>query len=94
MLNKGYQPGSGALITLIGYSGGGQISLGAVPYLKKVLAAPIEVISLAGVISGNNEVAQVEHFYHLVGQKDWVARLTPIRHFFWSFCLWFSQSSS
>ena len=78
LLNKGYQPGSGDLITLIGYSGGGQISLGAVPYLKKVLAAPIEVISLAGVIAGNNEVAQVEHLYHLVGEKDRVARWTPL----------------
>ncbi|MEM8718545.1 MAG: hypothetical protein AAGE84_04455 [Cyanobacteria bacterium P01_G01_bin.39] len=77
LLNKGYQPGSGTLITLIGYSGGGQISLGAVPYLKKVLAAPIEVISLAGVISGNNEVAQVEHLYYLVGEQDRVARFTP-----------------
>ena len=78
LLSRGYQPGSGALISLVGYSGGGQISLGAVPYLKKVLAAPIEVISLAGVISGNNEVAQVEHLYHLVGKKDRVARLTPL----------------
>ena len=77
LLSRGYQPGSGALITLIGYSGGGQISLGAVPYIKKVLAAPIEVISLAGVISGNTEVIQVEHLYHLVGEKDRVARLTP-----------------
>ena len=78
LLNRGYRPGSGALITLIGYSGGGQISLGAVPYLKKVLAAPIEVISLAGVISGNNEVVQVEHLYHLVGDRDRVAHFTPI----------------
>ena len=78
LLTSGYQPGSGALITLIGYSGGGQISLGALPYIKRVLAAPIEVISLAGVISGNNEVVQVEHLYHLVGQKDRVARLTPL----------------
>lgn len=77
LLSRGYQPGSGTLITLIGYSGGGQISLGAVPYLKKVLAAPIEVISLAGVISGNNEVAKVEHLYYLVGNQDRVARFTP-----------------
>ena len=92
LLNKGYQPGSGALITLIGYSGGGQISLGAVPYLKKVLAAPIEVISLAGVISGNNEVVQVEHLYHLVGRKDRVARFTPLlfprRWFIFSWSNW------
>ena len=78
LLKKGYQPGSGTLITLIGYSGGGQISMGAVPYIKRVLAAPIEVVSLAGVISGNNEVVQVEHLYHLVGKKDRVARLTPL----------------
>ena len=78
LLSSGYQPGSGVLITLIGYSGGGQISLGAVPYLKKALAAPIEVISLAGVISGNNEVVQVEHLYHLVGERDRVARWTPL----------------
>ncbi|MEL6494148.1 MAG: hypothetical protein AAFQ41_03370 [Cyanobacteria bacterium J06623_7] len=78
LLSRGYQPGSGTLITLIGYSGGGQISLGALPYIKRVLAAPIEVISLAGVISGNNEVAQVEHLYHLVGRQDRVARLTPL----------------
>ncbi|MEL6931244.1 MAG: hypothetical protein AAFO95_21880, partial [Cyanobacteria bacterium J06600_6] len=78
LLARGYQPGSGALITLIGYSGGGQISLGALPYIKRVLAAPIEVISLAGVISGNNKVAQVEHLYHLVGEQDRVARLTPL----------------
>jgi len=78
LLTSGYQPGSGALITLIGYSGGGQISLGALPYIKRVLAAPIEVISLAGVISGNNEVVQVEHLYHLVGEQDRVARLTPL----------------
>ena len=77
LLARGYQPGSGALIFLIGYSGGGQISLGAVPYIKKALAAPIEVISLAGVISGNTEVAQVEHLYHLVGERDLVANLTP-----------------
>ena len=78
LLDNGYQPGSGTLITLVGYSGGGQISLGAVPYVKRVLAAPIEVISLAGVISGNNEIVQVEHLYHLIGQKDRVARLTPL----------------
>lgn len=30
------------------------------------------------VISGNNEVAQVEHLYHLVGEQDRVAKLTPL----------------
>lgn len=77
LLSRGYQPGSGVLVTLIGYSGGGQISLGAVPYLKKVLAAPLEVICLAGVISGNTEIVKLEHLYYLAGKKDRVTRLTP-----------------
>ncbi len=29
LLKNGYRPGSGVPVTLIGYSGGGQISLGA-----------------------------------------------------------------
>jgi predicted Abi (CAAX) family protease len=77
LLDRGYRVGSGTPVTLIGYSGGGQVALGAIPYLKKVLAAPLEVISLAGVLSGNTEVVQLEHLYHLVGEKDRVARFIP-----------------
>ncbi|MGL5872052.1 MAG: hypothetical protein ACRC2R_06740 [Xenococcaceae cyanobacterium] len=77
LLDRGYQPGSGTPITIIGYSGGGQVALGTIPYLKKVLAAPLSVISLAGVLSGNTEVVQLEHLYHLVGEKDLVARFIP-----------------
>lgn len=35
LLDRGYRPGSGTPVTLIGYSGGGQVALGTVPYLKK-----------------------------------------------------------
>jgi predicted Abi (CAAX) family protease len=89
LLQNGYRPGSGIPITIIGYSGGGQVALGTIPYLKKVLAAPIEVISLAGVLSGNTDVVQLEHLYHLVGEKDLVARFVsfifPQR---WSIISW------
>lgn len=79
LINHGYKPGSGVPITLIGFSGGGQIAMGALSYLKQALDnAPIEVISLAGVISGNNNALLVEHLYHLVGDKDPVERLGPI----------------
>ncbi|MGH8000886.1 MAG: CAAX protease, partial [Brasilonema sp.] len=79
LINHGYKPGSGVPITLIGFSGGGQIAMGAVSSLKQALSnAPIEVISLAGVISGNNNALLVEHLYHLVGDKDPVERLGPI----------------
>lgn len=78
LINFGYQVESKTPITLIGYSGGGQMSMAAVSYLYGATAAPIEVISLAGVISGNTGAMEVEHLYHLVGEKDNVERLGPV----------------
>ena len=74
----GYPLGSKKPIALIGYSGGGQMSMGAVSFLKQATGAPIEVISLAGVISGNTGAMEVERLYHLVGEKDGVEKLGPI----------------
>jgi predicted Abi (CAAX) family protease len=78
LINNGYQPGSGVPITLIGYSGGGQMSCAAAPFLKRVTGAPIDVISLGGVISGNCNILKLEHLYHLKGTKDNVETLGPI----------------
>ncbi|HEY5096299.1 MAG TPA: hypothetical protein VII69_14395 [Candidatus Eremiobacteraceae bacterium] len=82
LIANGYRPGSGIPVTLIGYSGGGQMSAAAAGFLKRALEAPIDVISLGGVISGSARVLDLEHLYHLVGDKDGVERLGPI--FFWS----------
>jgi predicted Abi (CAAX) family protease len=78
LIHRGYQPGEGIPITLIGYSGGGEMSVAAAPYLKRVLGAEIEVISLGGVMSANNNFLKLEHLYHLVGDRDGVAALGPI----------------
>ncbi|MEB3338920.1 MAG: CAAX protease, partial [Leptolyngbyaceae bacterium] len=78
LLGHGYQPGSRIPITLLAYSGGGQIALGSAPYLKRALAAPISVVSISGVISGNNNTLILEHLHHLVGSKDPVERIGPI----------------
>jgi len=78
LIKNGYQPGSGVPITLIGYSGGGQMSCASAPFLKRAMAAPIDVISLGGVISANNNITKLEHLYHLVGAKDTVERLGPM----------------
>ena len=78
LIAEGYQPGSGVPITLIGYSGGGEMSVAAGPYLKRATGAPIDVISLGGVMSANNNFLKLEHFYHLVGDKDFVERIGPI----------------
>ncbi len=75
LIRHGYQSDSDVPITLIGFSGGGQMAAGAAPFLRQVLTAPIEVISLGGVISGNINILKLEHLYHLVGDKDFVERM-------------------
>jgi len=74
----GYAPKSGVPVTLIGYSGGAQIAVGAAPYLKEIIPAPITVISLGGVISADPGLLTLEHVYHLYGQRDMVQRLGSI----------------
>ncbi len=78
LIDRGYHPGSGIPITLIGYSGGAQMSVAAAPYLKQALGAPIDAVSVGGVMSANNNFFKLEHLYHLVGEKDVVERLGPI----------------
>ena len=77
LMKNGYRVGSGTPVTFIGYSGGGQMSCANAPYLKRALGAPVDVISLGGVISANINVLKLEHLYHLVGEKDQVERLGP-----------------
>ncbi len=73
---RSYRPG--LPITLLGYSGGAQVALGAVTYLKYALDVPIEVISLAGVLSGNNGVLEIDRLYHLRGDRDLLAKIGAI----------------
>lgn len=78
LIKNGYHPGSNVPITLIGYSGGGQMSAASATFLRRATGAPIDVISLGGVISGNCNLLKLEHLYHLVGDQDQVERLGPI----------------
>jgi hypothetical protein len=75
---KGYRVGSSLPVTLIGYSGGGQISVGAATYLGPILKAPIQVISMGGVMADDPGFANVRHLYHFHGEKDPVQSLGKI----------------
>ncbi len=70
-------------LTFIGYSGGAQVSLGAISYLQHLLQVPIDMISLGGVFSGNVRFPELRQMYHLVGEKDTVEpigrRIFPAR---------------
>ena len=89
LLEHGYPLGSGTPVTFIGYSGGGQISVGAAPLLEEAVDAPVRVISLAGVMSSNRNILALDGLTHLYGSRDVVQRLGylffPAR---WPFLRW------
>jgi hypothetical protein len=72
---QGYVTGSARPITLIGYSGGAQIALGASLYLAHDTRAAVTVISLGGVLGDDPALASVEHLYHLWGTNDLESRM-------------------
>lgn len=74
----GYDLASGVPITIIGYSGGGQISVGAAPYLAQVIPGPVKVISLGGVLSSTPLVNRIDDVTHIYSDKDTVQRLGMI----------------
>jgi hypothetical protein len=78
LIANGYKKKSGIPVTLIGYSGGGQMACGSATFLKRALDAPVDVISLGGVISGNDPILDLEHLFHLVGDKDNIERIGPV----------------
>lgn len=61
-------------VTLIGYSGGGQIAVGAAWYLAAT-DVPVSVISIGGVLSDDPGLDRVEHVWHLYGSRDRIQRL-------------------
>jgi predicted Abi (CAAX) family protease len=72
LLARGYVPGSGIPLTFIGYSGGGQMALATAPYLRDALQSPTDIVSLAGVFSGNHRFLRLGQIFHLKGQRDGV----------------------
>lgn len=71
LLQHGYPPGSGKPITLIGYSGGGQISVGITRYLHLAFEVPVQIVTLGGVMSDDPGFEMVDHLYQIIGGKDW-----------------------
>jgi hypothetical protein len=69
LLRHGYQLGSGVPVTLIGWSGGAQISLGASWYLG-LAELPLKVISLGGMMSDDYGLDKIQRLTHLRGTED------------------------
>ncbi|MGQ9926805.1 MAG: hypothetical protein ACUVS4_08025 [Chloroflexaceae bacterium] len=71
----GYRVGSGKPMTLIGFSGGAQVALGAATYLAPVLKAPIRIIAIGGVMADDPGLNHITRLYHLYGEADPVQKL-------------------
>jgi hypothetical protein len=57
-------------VYVIGYSGGGQLAIGAAGYLREWLKGPVYVISLGGVFGSEPSLLSITHLYHLHGSGD------------------------
>lgn len=75
---SGYVPGSGEPIALIGYSGGAQVALVATPHLKRMVGAPISLVSLAGVMASEPGLLDLEAILHIESSRDRIPRMGRI----------------
>jgi hypothetical protein len=66
----GFHPSSSAPITLLGYSGGGEMAMGMADYLRRICGCPVRIVTFCGVFSGNQELAKVEGITTVVGSRD------------------------
>jgi len=78
LAQRGYDPEQPAPLFVMGYSGAGQIAVGAAPYLREQIGGPVYVILLGGIYGSDPGLLAVDRVYHLYGEKDTSQRLTPL----------------
>ncbi len=70
-----YDSASAPPVYIIGYSGGGQLAVGAAGYLREWVPGPVYVVSLGGVFGSEPSLLAISHLYHLYGTSDRSHRL-------------------
>jgi hypothetical protein len=76
----GFRLGRCSRVTLLGYSGGAGIALGAAEYLRRLTNSEIKVVTLCGVFSANHELEKITTISTLVGSADPVAAIGRIAY--------------
>jgi len=76
LVRHGHQEGSPDQVVLFGWSGGGQIALGAAWYLE-ALGLKVSVLSMGGMLSDDIALARIDHLWHLYGTEDGLQALGP-----------------
>lgn len=75
LVEQGFDPRCPTPVLLLGYSGGGQISLGAGGFVHLSLGCPVSIVSLGGVLNSEPGLEQTERLVHVAGGKDWLQRV-------------------
>jgi hypothetical protein len=65
-------------LILLSTSGGTQVALGTIAHLDQWINARVTVISIGGTFEGRAGFNDVDHVYHLWGDRDWVTVLPSI----------------
>ncbi len=68
-VRHGYSEADPKPVVLVGWSGGGQISIGTASYLANI-GAPLYVVSLGGMLSDDYGLLRLTHLWHLYGDQD------------------------
>ncbi len=76
LLRHGYRPGCGVPVTLIGFSGGAQMALGASTMLT-LLGVEVSVISIGGVFSDDPALDHITHLWDIRGSRDTLRKVGP-----------------
>lgn len=75
LVRHGYVLGSGAPVALLGFSGGAQVALATAGYVQATLRAPVQVISLGGLMNANRSLRTIDRLTHFYGTADHVQHL-------------------
>lgn len=78
LMRYDYPTDSDTPIFIIGYSGAGQMAVGATTYLREWLSDPIYVISLGGLFGSDQGLLAANHIYHLSGSTDKILMMNYI----------------
>lgn len=70
LVNQGYTFGNQKPIWVMGWSGAGQIAVGAARYLHQIFHVPVYVVSIGGVILDDPGISDIAHLFHLEGSRD------------------------
>jgi hypothetical protein len=76
LVRHGYVLGSGAPIAHMGFSGGGQMALATAGTVAATLAAPVQVISMGGIMNANPSLGAITRLTLLYGTHDHVQSLS------------------